>query len=76
MSVKIILGLILALVLACGSSATSTPRGGDAPTAVSGGTSQPTAMPQATDTPTGGTVYSTELKIMVGDLGSERFDVG
>jgi peptide/nickel transport system substrate-binding protein len=76
MYVKIILGLIIVVLLACGSSATSTPVTTDAPTAVSGGGASPTAVPQDSDTPSGPTVYSGSLKILVGDLGSERFDVG
>jgi ABC-type transport system substrate-binding protein len=77
MYIKLILGLILVVLLACGSSDTSTPVTTDAPTTVSGGaSSQPTAAPQDSDTPSGPTVYSGALKILVGDLGSERFDVG
>lgn len=78
MAVKIILGLILVFMFACGSSDEPTVNDTSAPTAVSGGASQttPTTVPESADSPNTATVYSGSLKIMVGDFGSERFDVG
>jgi peptide/nickel transport system substrate-binding protein len=78
MYVRMIVALIAVLALACGSSATSTPTGSTgSPTSVAGGgaSTQPTAVPQGSNPPTEAMVYSGALKILVGDLGSERFDV-
>ena len=72
---SIFLGLILVLAVACGSTAAQDST--VAPTSASGSeaTSQPTAIPQAVESPGEVEVYAGELKVMVGDFASERFDV-
>ena len=80
MAVKIVyllLGLVLVLAVACGSSAAPESSQGSAPSDGSGAgaATQPTAVPQAADEPTDVLVNAGELKIMVGDFASERFDV-
>lgn len=71
--IPIFLGLVLVLAVACGSAAAPDPT--VAPTAGAGGASQPTAIPQITGMPDGVIVNPGELKVMVGDFASERFDV-
>ena len=75
--VSLLLGLVLVLTVACGSSAapesaqTSAPSDGSS----AGAATQPTAIPQVTDESKDVGVNPGELKIMVGDFASERFDV-
>ena len=75
--VSLLLGLVLVLTVACGSSAapesaqTSAPSDGSS----AGAATQPTAIPQVKDEPKDVGVNPGELKIMVGDFASERFDV-
>ncbi len=80
--VTILLGLTLALLLACGSApaapdptATSSAPAAE-PTAVPvlGETSQPTATPLMAPSPEGVEVKPGKLTIMVGSLDNERFD--
>lgn len=80
MAVKIVyllLGLVLVLAVACGSSAAPESSQGSAPSDGSGAgaATQPTAVPQVADESTDVLVNAGELKIMVGDFASERFDV-
>ena len=70
---------ILLLALACGSSAepaaTQQPVVATSPAPVAAPVDQPTAVPQEVESPAEVEVYAGELKIMVGDFASERFDV-
>jgi peptide/nickel transport system substrate-binding protein len=75
----ILLVILLILAVACGTAEAPDPTTAPAaePTAVTGtgDTSQPTASPQAATPPTEVEVSPGELRVMVGDFASERFDV-
>ncbi len=78
-----LLGIIMVLAVACGGApAAPEPTAASAPAAeptaapVEGETSQPSATPQAAAPPAEVEVFPGELRIMVGDLASERFSVG
>jgi len=75
--VSLLLGLVLVLAVACGSSAAPKSDQASAPSdgSSAGAVTQPTAIPQITDESMGVVVNPGELKIMVGDFASERFDV-
>ena len=75
--VTILLGLIMVLAAACGSSAEPAPDSTVPPTVASGAgaASQPNAVPQVVDPPIEAEVFAGELRVMVGDFASERFDV-
>jgi len=76
-ALTILLSLILILAVACGSTAAPAPAPAAAPSTASGSepASQPTAVPQAVESTGGSEVYAGDLKVMVGDFASERFDV-
>ncbi len=75
----ILLGILLILAVACGTAEAPDPTAAPAsePTTapVEGETSQPTAVPQEAGPPAEVEIYSGELRIMVGDFASERFDI-
>jgi peptide/nickel transport system substrate-binding protein len=81
----ILLALTLILAVACGTAEAPDPTAmaepttapADEPTAAPAAddTSQPTATPQAVAPPAEVEVYPGELRLMVGDFASERFDV-
>ena len=78
-----LLALTLILAVACGTAEapdpTAMPEATSAPaaeptTSVGGETSQPTATPQPAAPPADVEVFPGELRLMVGDFASERFD--
>jgi peptide/nickel transport system substrate-binding protein len=75
----ILLGILLILAVACGTAEAPDPTAVPAsePTAApaEGGTPQPTAVPQEAAPPAQVEIYAGEVKIMVGDFASERFDI-
>jgi peptide/nickel transport system substrate-binding protein len=75
--VSLILGLVLVLAVACGSSAAPKSDQASAPSdgSSAGAVTQSTAIPQIADESMDVVVNPGELKIMVGDFASERFDV-
>jgi peptide/nickel transport system substrate-binding protein len=82
--ILLLLGLVPVMAVACGSAAAPGTDSTDAATVASGAptvasgsgeATPPTAMPEMTDPSGEVTVYPGELKVMVGDFASERFDV-
>jgi ABC-type transport system substrate-binding protein len=75
----ILLGILLVLAVACGTAEAPdpTPVPASEPTAapLEVGTPQPTAVPQEAAPPAQVEIYSGEVKVMVGDFASERFDI-
>jgi peptide/nickel transport system substrate-binding protein len=75
----ILLGILLLLAVACGTAEapdpTAVPAGEPTAAPMGGGTSQPTAVPQEAAPPAEVEIYAGDVKIMVGDFASERFDI-
>ena len=78
MAKMILLGIILILVVACGTAtapdSTSVPAVEPTAAPAAGDTSQPTPTPQVAAPPAEVEINPSKLTIMVGDLGTERFD--
>src|ERR671914_2300651 len=75
----ILLSVSLILAVACGTAEapgpTAVPAGEPTAAPEEGETSQPTAVSQETAPPAEVEIYSGEVRIMVGDFASERFDI-
>ncbi len=73
-----LLGIIMVLVVACGTAAPAAPDSTAAPavepTTAAGETSQPTSTPQVAAPPSEVKVNPGKVTLMANDLGTERFD--
>ena len=75
----ILLSVLLLVAVACGTAEapvpTAVPAGEPTAAPMGGETPQPTAVPQGAAPPAEVEIYSGDVKIMVGDFASERFDI-